>query len=118
MTVVGARWRGFVRLLRNSDFVTGVRITLGIFPRRHGFIWHCVSVSVLNRSGRNKMTTYKIVRFYFRGERRVLRRGLTLEQAQAHCRNPETSSETCKKWRNRKRTREMGPWFDGYEEEK
>lgn len=58
---------------------------------------------------------YKIVRIYFRGGRRTVRRGLTLEQAQAHCRDPETSSKTCTQYRARKRTEQRGPWFDGYE---
>lgn len=58
---------------------------------------------------------YKIVRMYFRGGRRTIETGLTLEQAQAHCQDPETSSSTCKKAANVRRTREKGPWFDGYE---
>ena len=47
--------------------------------------------------------TYRIVRFRFTGcKRRILARGLTLEQAQAHCNSPRTK----------------GPgWFDGYEKE-
>lgn len=58
---------------------------------------------------------YKIVRGYFKGGRRVIMRGLTLEQAQAWCQNPETSSRTCRKAANVRRTRLKGPWFDGYE---
>jgi hypothetical protein len=61
---------------------------------------------------------YKIVRSYRdpkRG-RRTLQTGVTLEQAQAHCRDPETSSRTCKNPENRRRTRLMGTWFDCYEE--
>lgn len=60
------------------------------------------------------MTTYKIVRTYLKGGRRTIATGLTLEQAQAHCRDPETSSRTCKKPHNVRRTREIGPWFDCY----
>lgn len=64
------------------------------------------------------MTTYQIVRFYAtKGQRRVLNRGLTLEQAQEHCNNPETSSTTCKKWSNVRRTKKYGQWFDGYQKE-
>lgn len=63
--------------------------------------------------------TYKIVRFYRdHHKRRLIRRGLTLEEAQAHCRDPETSSSTCKGWHGHHRTRRWGPWFDGYEEER
>ena len=46
------------------------------------------------------MTTYKIIRFRQDGENEVLVRGLTLEQAQAHCRCEDTHGEG---------------WFDGYD---
>lgn len=63
---------------------------------------------------------YKIIRFYERREvpNRVVRRGLTLEEAQAHCNDPETSSRTCTKYHQKRRTRDFGHWFDGYTEEK
>ena len=60
--------------------------------------------------------SYKIIRFFFNGGKRVIKRGLTLEQAQAHCNDPETSSSTCKLAANRRRTKQRGPWFDGYDE--
>jgi hypothetical protein len=47
--------------------------------------------------------TYKIIRFHITKGNRVICRGLTLEEAQAHCRNPKTRKE--------------GVWFDGYDEE-
>ena len=49
--------------------------------------------------------TYKIIRFYReRGkDYRVIKRGLTLEQAKAHCQDPSTRKE--------------GEWFDGFESE-
>ncbi len=61
---------------------------------------------------------YKIVRHYFRTDqkRRTVKSGLTLEEARAHCADPETSSSTCRKPENVRRTRERGPWFDGYQE--
>ena len=52
------------------------------------------------------MTTYKIIRFYhpsINKPNRIVLKGLTLEQAQQHCRNPKT--------------RKDGEWFDGYDEE-
>lgn len=59
---------------------------------------------------------YKIVRSYLKGGRRTIMTGLTLEQAQAHCRDPETSSKTCTRPDRKRITRRMGPWFDGYVE--
>ena len=41
------------------------------------------------------MDSYKIIRFYADNrERRTGQTGLTLEEAQEHCRDPETSSRT------------------------
>lgn len=64
--------------------------------------------------------TYKIVRMYLNDDvpKRTIKRGLTLEEAQAHCRNPETSSSTCKSAEGKRRTKRYGKWFDGYEAEK
>jgi hypothetical protein len=47
--------------------------------------------------------TYKIVRFRFEGRNRVIKRGLTLEEAQAHCQREDTHGDG---------------WFDGYDEDK
>lgn len=65
------------------------------------------------------MERYRIVRFFQNRNvrRRTIKTGLTLEQAQAHCNNPETSSTTCTSALAKGRTREYGPWFDGYERE-
>lgn len=49
--------------------------------------------------------TYTIVRSYaphLNKSDRIIQRGLTLEEAQTHCRNPKT--------------RKAGEWFDGYTE--
>ena len=65
------------------------------------------------------MSTYRIVRFHKDNYKpRVLFRGLTLEEAQRWCRDPETSSSTCKEKRGREHTERFGAWFDGYEEER
>lgn len=45
---------------------------------------------------------YKILRFTFDQPTLVIKRGLTLEQAQAHCNDESTHGED---------------WFDGYDEE-
>ena len=63
------------------------------------------------------MSTYKITRIYLRDDRRsrTVRRGLTLEQAQSHCRGTEASSSTAVTAAARRRTAARGPWFDGYD---
>ena len=73
---------------------------------------------------------YRIVRFY--RDDKMLRRnatpltdhdyyngmtikeGLTLEEAQEHCDDPETSSRTCT---DESHEQQHGPWFDGYREQ-
>lgn len=58
---------------------------------------------------------YKIIRYYYRGSRkRTVERGVTLEEAKAHCGNPETSSKTATSANAKAITRRQGPWFDGY----
>ena len=43
--------------------------------------------------------------------------GLTLEEAQAHCKDPETSSSTATSQSLVTLTHLFGEWFDKYEEE-
>jgi hypothetical protein len=64
------------------------------------------------------MALYKIQRHYFNrpGCKRTIADRLTLEEAQAHCENPETSSRTCTGKKGKAITRRNGPWFDGYTE--
>jgi hypothetical protein len=66
------------------------------------------------------MGRYKIIRHYFRKGGifggTVIKKGLTLEQAQAHCGDPETSSSTCTEPYPKSLTRKHGPWFDGYDD--
>jgi hypothetical protein len=63
--------------------------------------------------------TYRIVRLYKDAatRRRVIARGLTLEEARAHCSDPETSSSTATTRVAKARTARLGAWFDGYESE-
>jgi len=63
--------------------------------------------------------SYRIVRMYQNPSIRskVIKRGLTLEQAQSHCRDPETSSRTATSPDANAESIAYGPWFDGYEEE-
>ena len=59
---------------------------------------------------------YKIVRFFFRGASKVVQTGLTRAQALEHCNNPETSSKTCTTKPGTTRTKNRGPWFEGFME--
>jgi hypothetical protein len=63
---------------------------------------------------------YRIVRHYQAPGKghRTIRSGVTLAEAQAHCQDPETSSETATSSTARARTRRLGAWFDGYETER
>ena len=59
---------------------------------------------------------YDVVRFYFDrpGYARTIKSRVTLEEAQRHCNDPETSSSTATSPAARARTRRVGKWFDGY----
>lgn len=65
------------------------------------------------------MATYMIRRFFRDGDKNpiVIKRGLTLEQAQEYCNDPETSSSTAQSPQAKEYTAKYGPWFDGYDEE-
>ena len=72
----------------------------------------------LNKLQKLLNPTYKIVRHFLNtGTRRTIRLGLTLQQARAHCSDPETSSRHCKGHNAKRRTWRNGPWFDGYDKE-
>lgn len=65
------------------------------------------------------MDKYKIVRrCRDRAGLKTIKRGLTLEEAQAYCRDPETSSRTAVSAAARRRTERHGAWFDGYEHDR
>lgn len=63
--------------------------------------------------------SYTVSRMYFSDDypTETIKRGLTLEEAQAHCRDPETSSSTATRPEHKLLTKERGSWFDGYKEE-
>jgi hypothetical protein len=62
----------------------------------------CRAYASFKESRGTTMKTYKIVRFKFKGEKRVIKRGLTLEEARKHCNNGASSGDG---------------WFDGYTQE-
>ena len=53
---------------------------------------------------------YQIVRMVFGSRKTIIKTGLTREEAQEHCKDPETSGSTCSDLSRR------GRWFDGFEE--
>jgi hypothetical protein len=59
-------------------------------------------------------TTYRIERFFYKEDNEVIKTGLTLEEAQEHCNDPETSSSTATSDAAEYITETWGPWFDGY----
>jgi hypothetical protein len=67
-------------------------------------------------TNKDKTMTYKIIRFRFKGSNRVIKRGLTLEEAQAHCQRPDTRQAVTKVHPDGSTTEHV-EWFDGYESE-
>ena len=66
--------------------------------------------------------TYRIVRMFSNEGHifipsEVVKTGLTLEAARAHCKDPDTSSSSCTTDEGNRRTIRRGPWMDGYESE-
>ena len=60
---------------------------------------------------------YKIVRSAdIRGYRRTIKTGLVLQEAQEHCRNPETSGITGTSSKVRRISKRLGTsfWFDSF----
>ena len=54
---------------------------------------------------------YEIIRFYSDSRpNKLIKSDVTLEEAQEHCRDDETSSSTCEE------NKETCDWFDGYNE--
>ena len=63
------------------------------------------------------MESYMVIRKFYSGDEQTIETGLTLEDAKAHCKDPETSSRTCTEPENVKLYDTKGPWFDVYEQE-
>lgn len=64
------------------------------------------------------VSVHRIVRHYQRGKKRVLKNGVSLEEAEAHCHSSESSWKTATRCEAHVRTERKGPWFDDYEEAK
>jgi len=61
--------------------------------------------------------TYSVVRYFAKGGNETLHTCLSLEDAKAHCEDPETSSRTCTSREGLALAAQRGPWFDGYVKE-
>lgn len=58
---------------------------------------------------------FRIVRHFYNSNRKItIMCGLSEEEARAHCRDSESSSNTATGKAGKARTRKYGPWFDGY----
>lgn len=59
---------------------------------------------------------YNIIRFY-QNDRpsKIVKKVYTLEEAQQHCNDPETSSKTATSKDAIAHTKKYGAWFDGYD---
>ena len=71
-------------------------------------------------STRQPSGRYSIVRLYkddASNPPRTLKTGLTLAEAKAHCKDPETSSSKCKSAAAIAHTDKYGAWFDSFDEE-
>ena len=61
--------------------------------------------------------TYEIVCFAFKQPKKIIKSGLTLEEAKEFCDDPETSSQTCTGKEGLARTERLGDWFFGFRKE-
>lgn len=83
-----------------------------VFNQEQATLFYKDEQPMENQDSRDR---YDIVRMYKnKWQGRVILRGLTLEEAQQHCSNPETSSKTCTSAKSKSITRRNGEWFDSY----
>ena len=59
------------------------------------------------------MNNHKIIRYFSISQRtHTVKKDLTLAQAQAHIRNPDSSSHSCTDRAGLMRTKKLGAWYD------
>lgn len=63
---------------------------------------------------RMQLNNYRIIEFRIDGDNKTIETGLSLEEAQEHCQDPETSSSTCTAPHRKQKTKDIGKWFHGY----
>jgi len=68
---------------------------------------------------KSQQMKFKIVRNFYEGyPDKTIKRGLTLEEARAWCKDPETNSRTAKNKEAHKILQKYGEWYDGFAEDK
>lgn len=61
--------------------------------------------------------TYKIIRFFEKHPNKVIKQGVSLKEAKAHCNSKRGSSATATDIEAVMLTKNFGSWFDGWAEE-
>jgi len=64
-------------------------------------------------------TKYVIIRKFHKtpGQNMIIKRGVSLQDAKAHCTNPEACSKTAADLTAHILTRHFGPWSDSYQQD-
>jgi ribosomal protein S17 len=107
------------RIVTRSELGAAVRPVHKIRNIVHTIMIMIGSMILIKRTRRpSKMKTYRIYRSYADGEIAVIEHGLTLAEAQEHCKNIESDSSTCASKAGKTRTAMFGPWLDFFMPEK
>ena len=61
--------------------------------------------------------TYKIIRFFEKHPRKVIKKGVSLKEAKDHCNSKRGSSATATDLEAVMLTKNLGSWFNGWTEE-
>lgn len=65
-----------------------------------------------------QLKTFRIVRVFFEGyPDKTIKRGMTLQEARAWCKDPETNSSTAKSKKAQRLIEKYGEWYDGFAED-
>lgn len=67
----------------------------------------------------SQLKKFRIVRVFFEGyPDKTIKRGMTLQEARAWCKDPETNSSTAKSKKAQRLLEKYGEWYDGFAEDK
>ena len=66
----------------------------------------------------SQLKKFRIVRVFFEGyPDKTIKRGMTLQEARAWCKDPETNSSTAKSKKAQSLLEKYGEWYDGFAED-